>query len=131
LPIDVALAEARLKVSFTNITTLEWATPILYMRSPDGVLFMQANADSPTQASNRSTASVGNPANTAAAPDTGAVNQEKQRLGMILAEKQQRLFQRQLQQARYGISADPIIVIEIEELTKEVEQIKAQIAKLG
>jgi hypothetical protein len=118
LPIDVALAEARRKVSATNITTLEWATPILYMRSPDGVLFTKAKE--PSSTSTKTTT-----------PDTAALNLEKQKLGMILEEKQKQLFQRQLQQARYGISAEPYIVIDIENLTKEVEALKAQIAKLG
>lgn len=37
IPVDAAVAEARIAVSVTN--TIEWGTPVLYMRSPDGVLF--------------------------------------------------------------------------------------------
>ncbi len=37
LPVDAAVAAARTAVSINN--TLEWGTPVLYMRSPDGHLF--------------------------------------------------------------------------------------------
>ena len=39
LPVDAAVAEARKAVSFAVNNTVEWGTPALYMRSPDGVLF--------------------------------------------------------------------------------------------
>jgi formylglycine-generating enzyme required for sulfatase activity len=38
-PIDTATTEARKAVSFAINNTLEWGTPVLYMRSPDGTLF--------------------------------------------------------------------------------------------
>lgn len=37
-PVDAALAEAR-RAIFEEENELEWATPVLYMRSPDGVIF--------------------------------------------------------------------------------------------
>jgi site-specific recombinase XerD len=39
LPVDEAVAEARKAISVETRNTLEWGTPVLYMRSPDGVLF--------------------------------------------------------------------------------------------
>jgi site-specific recombinase XerD/CHAT domain-containing protein len=36
-PVDTAVAEARKAISITS--TLEWGTPVLHMRSPDGVIF--------------------------------------------------------------------------------------------
>jgi formylglycine-generating enzyme required for sulfatase activity len=39
LPVDVALSEARKAMSLTSSNSVEWATPVLYMRSPDGRLF--------------------------------------------------------------------------------------------
>lgn len=39
LPVDIALAEARKSVSVAISNTLEWGTPVLFMRSADGVLF--------------------------------------------------------------------------------------------
>lgn len=37
-PVDAALSEAR-KAIFTRVNAVEWATPVLYMRSPDGRIF--------------------------------------------------------------------------------------------
>jgi len=39
LPADAAVVEARKAISLTVPNTLEWGTPVLYMRSPDGGLF--------------------------------------------------------------------------------------------
>jgi hypothetical protein len=38
-PVDAAVSGARISMSLLMDDTLEWATPVLYMRSPDGVLF--------------------------------------------------------------------------------------------
>jgi tetratricopeptide (TPR) repeat protein len=37
-PVDAALAEAR-KAIFAEVSEIEWGTPVLYMRSPDGKVF--------------------------------------------------------------------------------------------
>ena len=37
-PVDAALAEAR-KAIFSEVSEIEWGTPVLYMRSPDGLIF--------------------------------------------------------------------------------------------
>ncbi|UCH93309.1 MAG: SUMF1/EgtB/PvdO family nonheme iron enzyme [Candidatus Aminicenantes bacterium] len=42
LPIDASVAEARKAVSLAINNTLEWGIPVLYMRSPDGILFSLA-----------------------------------------------------------------------------------------
>jgi len=39
LPVDAAVAEARKAIKMAVKNTMEWGTPVLYMRSPDGVLF--------------------------------------------------------------------------------------------
>ncbi|MBI5034238.1 MAG: tetratricopeptide repeat protein [Chloroflexi bacterium] len=39
LPVDAATAEARKAVSFAVNNTIEWGTPVLFMRAPDGLLF--------------------------------------------------------------------------------------------
>lgn len=39
MPVDAAVCEARIAVSVALANTLEWGTPVLYMRSQDGVLF--------------------------------------------------------------------------------------------
>ena len=38
-PVDAALSRARLGLSFAIKNTLEWGTPVLFMRTDDGVLF--------------------------------------------------------------------------------------------
>ncbi|MCK4766565.1 MAG: CHAT domain-containing protein [Candidatus Aminicenantes bacterium] len=43
-PIDASTAEARKSISLAVNNTLEWGTPVLYMRSPDGVLFSPEQA---------------------------------------------------------------------------------------
>lgn len=39
MPVDAAVAEARKAVSLALNNTVEWGTPVLFMRSPDGALF--------------------------------------------------------------------------------------------
>ncbi|BCL79097.1 CHAT domain-containing protein [Ktedonobacteria bacterium brp13] len=39
LPVDAAVCDARKSVSVGIENTIEWGTPVLYLRSPDGVLF--------------------------------------------------------------------------------------------
>jgi CHAT domain-containing protein len=39
LPVDMAVSEARKAISLGVVNTVEWGTPVLYMRSPNGVLF--------------------------------------------------------------------------------------------
>jgi formylglycine-generating enzyme required for sulfatase activity len=44
MPVDASVAEARKAVSLEVNNTVEWGTPVLYMRSPDGMLFNLAAA---------------------------------------------------------------------------------------
>jgi hypothetical protein len=39
MPIDAAVTEARKAISMSASNSMEWGTPVLHMRSPDGVLF--------------------------------------------------------------------------------------------
>jgi site-specific recombinase XerD len=39
LPVDMAVTDARKAINLAISHTLEWGTPVLYMRSPNGVLF--------------------------------------------------------------------------------------------
>jgi len=38
-PVDAAVTEARIAIVHSRRDTIEWATPVLYMRAPDGMLF--------------------------------------------------------------------------------------------
>ncbi len=44
LPVDTAVAEARVSMSLALPNTLEWGTPVLTLRAPDGHLFRLADA---------------------------------------------------------------------------------------
>src|SRR2546423_1703969 len=39
VPVDGAVAEARKALSLASTRSIEWGTPVLYMRSPDGRIF--------------------------------------------------------------------------------------------
>jgi len=43
-PVDTAVVEARKAVSLAVANTIEWGTPVLYMRSPDGRIFNLSQA---------------------------------------------------------------------------------------
>lgn len=43
-PVDMALSEARKAIDLLTDTTVEWGTPVLYMHSPDGLLFKMSDA---------------------------------------------------------------------------------------
>jgi hypothetical protein len=49
LPIDAAVATARIAVNLAVNNSFEWGTPALYMRSPDGVLFELTSLPPPPQ----------------------------------------------------------------------------------
>lgn len=53
LPVDAAVSEARIAMSLAGVESLEWGTPVLHMRSPDGRLFETAPVlrTKPTEAS--------------------------------------------------------------------------------
>jgi formylglycine-generating enzyme required for sulfatase activity len=49
LPVDAAVVESRVAISLAVHNTVEWGTPMLYMRSADGLLFSVPGADSRKQ----------------------------------------------------------------------------------
>ena len=63
-PIDAAVSDARKAVSFSSPRSVEWGTPVLYMRSPDGVLF---HIDGTTVSEARKTGNYPRPASLEAA----------------------------------------------------------------
>jgi hypothetical protein len=58
LPVDTAVAEARKGIAVAIADTLEWGTPVLFMRTPDGVLF-QVSARAESMAAGEVAASSG------------------------------------------------------------------------
>lgn len=49
-PVDMAVCEARKAISLAVDNTVEWGTPVLYMRAPDGVLFDVIPPSAPSSA---------------------------------------------------------------------------------
>ncbi len=50
LPVDAALGEARIAIHIGVNNSLEWGTPVLFMRSPDGMLFSLSGQPQPPPA---------------------------------------------------------------------------------
>src|SRR4029453_7611840 len=53
LPVDVSVTEARHAIRLAVPGTLEWGTPVLYLRSPDGYIFDLADAPALSQSIRR------------------------------------------------------------------------------
>ena len=53
------------------------------------------------------------------------------RLRELIKARRARLFQRELQAAKYGISADPAITIEVDDLKREIADLERQLKALG
>lgn len=80
LPVDASLTQARTSISLGLNRTLEWVTPVLYMRAPDGMLFhvpshstiLPPPAERP-QPAPPATGSAAGPGRPPAAPPLGSV----------------------------------------------------------
>jgi hypothetical protein len=59
-PVDAALSQARQAI-YTDVSEIEWATPVLYLRAPDGRIFDVAPTP-PTAAPSSGTAATARPA---------------------------------------------------------------------
>ena len=60
-PVDASLAEAR-KALFTRVSPIEWATPVLFMRAPDGQIFDIGDRDQRIELRSRTEAAAGSKA---------------------------------------------------------------------
>ncbi|MCU0493933.1 MAG: CHAT domain-containing protein [Chloroflexaceae bacterium] len=166
--VDTALAKARLAVSISDLSSLEWATPVLYMRAPDGVLFEQPPAAAPTGAEPPATPPPVSPAvATSGSTSTGINFGSGNTIGNItigdvagrdiiksyapptktapqgtddnlvqglreqLTILKRRLSILQQQQAMYGISSPPHVIMEIEDLEKQIKQLEGRIGGLS
>jgi hypothetical protein len=49
----------------------------------------------------------------------------------LIKTRRARLFQRELQAAKYGIGVDPVIPIEIDDLKREIADLEGQLKALG
>jgi hypothetical protein len=72
LPVDYALADARINIKISHGDSLEWATPVLFMRSKDGRLFEVAGSEAPASTGVQPSATLQN--NEPVAPVVTATN---------------------------------------------------------
>jgi tetratricopeptide (TPR) repeat protein len=120
LPVDAAVTEARTAISLSAAQTLEWGTPVLYLRAPDGLLFdlaaqpaqrqpppppeepVQPPAPAPTEAA---------PAAPTAAPaqmsEQPRAEQKSRQSKAEDAAQQRKQYEQQLAQAEQAIAQDP------------------------
>jgi CHAT domain-containing protein len=149
LPIDACVTEGRKAVmNETGLRNPDWGIPVVYTRAPDGKLFdlprTPASAASATPAAttgtnvsigsgnqlNDSSINISNVGNTKLTQEAERAEQIAALQELIKANRR-RLSQRQLQAAKYGIGADPSILIEIEDLTKEIPKLERDLKALG
>jgi hypothetical protein len=62
MPVDAAVVAGRIAVSVGILNSVEWGTPVLYMRTPDGVLFRVSAAAAPPTPAPRPAAPPSRPA---------------------------------------------------------------------
>lgn len=141
MPIDACVTEGRRAImSVAGFGSPDWGIPVVYTRAPDGQLFeLPASAAEPQPASQaggvtqhggvninvqgssltNSPVSVSNVGMSAEdrAREAAALNDEIQLM-------RRRLYALQKQKALYGISADPAILIQIEDLQKEISALE-------
>ena len=75
-PVDAAVAEGRLAIYLESTETLEWGTPVLFMRTPDGRLFERggrADAAAPTSAAQTKAPTAREPESARAEEDVSAL----------------------------------------------------------
>jgi hypothetical protein len=107
-PVDAALSESR-KAIFAEVSEIEWGTPVLYMRSPDGRIFeMEQVSESARQALQVS--SLLSAARTSAASDdyADAIQKLNQVLALDAAHVEAAALMREMsaRQALPGLYAD-------------------------
>jgi len=103
--------------------TLEWATPVLYMQTPDGRLFDDLLKPEQTKANPvilEKEERVGN--------IQGAPKSRVDHLQNLIAEKTRRLQKLQNQKAQYGVDVRPHILTEIEDIEATIEQLQIELA---
>jgi hypothetical protein len=116
-PIDAAVTEAR-KAIFASGREIEWATPVLYLRAPDGRIFDVAAAPA-KERSSPPPAKVDPPAAAAAGPRTVTLDLPRERAAALLRGAARLLALgkyaealEQLAQAR-PLDPDPVLLAEL------------------
>ena len=105
-PVDIAVAEARKSLSIQMSSTLEWGTPVLFMRTDDGVLFRMRRSKAKTAVESVAAATAATVAPTAASEAVTAATPRCSCRGVIgrLERRSRRLRWRALRDQRRGRS---------------------------
>ncbi len=121
LPVDAAVSEARTAISLSAAQTLEWGTPVLYLRAPDSLLFDLTSqpaahppasplAETAPEAAQPEAAPIGNGGTRAGRLGSGTpVGAVSTASGPTAAEiaRQRQEHEQQLAQAEQTIAQDP------------------------
>ncbi|HEY7348675.1 MAG TPA: CHAT domain-containing protein [Ktedonobacterales bacterium] len=113
LPVDAAVTEARTAISMSAAQTLEWGTPVLYLRTSDSLLFDVTEQPMPSQPMRppeepvQAAAPETAPAAPAQASEPAKAEQKTPRQQAEEAEQQRRRYEEQLGEAEQAIAQDP------------------------
>lgn len=114
-PVDGCVTTGRKSIiTKVGLGSHDWGIPVVYTRAPSGALFDIAQPATSSTSSSSATASAPNKAEKVA------------QINDVIKQLQGRLHQRELQKAMYGISADPSILMEIEDLKKQIAGLEKQ-----
>jgi hypothetical protein len=150
-PIDACVTEGRKAVmGAIGLGRPDWAIPVVYSRAADGKLFETAgnapvaqqegqsrgvNVNIHTGDLRNSAISISEIGNISKGNDANQrssnTSDQIEMLRDLIKTTKQRLHHRQIQKAKYGISADPSIDIEIEDLQREIADLERQVQQLG
>ncbi len=146
-PIDASVNAGRIRLDGEGMGGIVgWAIPVIYTRSPDGLLFRLGNATSAnapqppagrgTSVSvnnntlgNNSSVSIGNVGSTSAGVDERA--EERERLLAERRELKRVEHAHALTAARYGINLPVHIQLEMQDIAKKLTAIDARLRELG
>ncbi|KAB8145025.1 CHAT domain-containing protein [Chloroflexia bacterium SDU3-3] len=146
LPIDACVTEGRKAVvGISGLRRPDWGIPTVYTRASDGVLFQlpkQAAADGAAGGINMQGANVQGNVNISSGNSTVSgntinigtpsdVQRERESLQQQLSFTRRRSSELQKQKAIFGFSADPSIIIQLEETEKEIAQLEQRLRQLS
>jgi hypothetical protein len=146
-PIDACVNEGRKAVvGATGLLNPDWGIPVVYTRAPDGKLF-----DLPTRTSKITLPLSDEPqrdhlainvtevdttisGTTSARPANSSLDyehaEELETLRELIHINRRRLLYRHRQAARYGITADPVITMEIADIKREIGKLTRELRLL-
>jgi hypothetical protein len=121
-PVDAACVEGRQAICLTQARTMEWGTPVLFMRAPDGVIFQVAEA----QHSESLLGQVPEP--TAEVRARPGAPEEQALLETELAQHRRNLLRLRQQKAVYAEGEIPLRLLnQIEAEERQIQRIEQEL----